>query len=287
MLLLIGTVGVLVFSSLVSGDLSCALRDHEIEGTGLFINAIEFAKKGALRRSCATPDCSHTDRFGTIDSEACSVICSMVSECVAWTYEDREYDGFCRLLSKNEKTNKKQNSIAGVKECSMSEWPECIQKDVAYMNYDRGEALWFDGTIFGSHHSEGCFMNDCTYTDKIIVTDVAACGRLCHKVPDCKYWTFGTEEGLNKCWLRLTDTTKGRIIHSQSGSATCGSFAPVPPSRWTDGENKCWGGGFNAELCCDQRHGPQGNAACWDAHHTFAMCCLGEKPDWATDLLEA
>jgi hypothetical protein len=169
----------------------------------------------------------------------------------------------------------------------MSPWPECLHKDVAYENNDRGEALWFDATAFGSHATEGCSSGDCMYTDKMVVTSVAACGTLCSKVPDCKYWTYGEEDSLTKCWLRLTDESQNKAVGKISGSATCGSYAPVILSAWTDGDNKCWSAGFTADLCCDQRFGSQGKAECWDASFTFNMCCLGQKPTWAIDTEEA
>ena len=132
--------------------------------------------------------------------------------------------------------------------------------------------------MFGIHPSLGCTNDDCTYTDKFPVSDYAECGLACSKTLDCRYWVFGQEEGMNKCWMRLSDMSREQRVGFVSGSATCGSTAPVKPNHWTDGNNKCWGGGFTAELCCDQKFGKDGNPACWDSYHTFQTCCLGKEP---------
>jgi len=35
----------------------------------------------------------------------------------------------------------------------------------------------------------------------------------------------------------------------------------------------CWVGGFSREFCCDPKHGPMGNKACWDQVFTYDPCC--------------
>lgn len=51
----------------------------------------------------------------------------------------------------------------------------------------------------------------------------------------------------------------------------------------TSGVNWCWldrstllPNGLDPSHCCDTKHGPRGNEACWDRRWTFELCCQGE-----------
>ena len=158
-------------------------------------------------------------------------------------------------------------------------WPDCIEKDTVIRN--AGKALFFDATGYGSDPIDGCYQSDCSFTDKFLVDQEVKCARVCAQLPDCQWWSFGTEDGLEKCWLRTADD--GREVNNKifmSGSRLCALLAPEPKSKWTQGDNECWGAGFTEDMCCDQRYGAKGNPSCWDAAHTFEMCCLGQPAYW-------
>ena len=257
----------------------CAYLDTLITGDPLLVNVYQHLDDGALNFLCNTKDCRNTDRFATVDADACSIVCARHSDCAAWNYEPEAAisgDGRCTVVSTNNGTEKADGIVSGTSGCSASSWPECIELDTDVANTGRGEALWFDATVFGSQASLGCSDNDCTYTDKFPVLDAAECGSVCSKVPDCRWWVFGSEDNMLKCWLRLSDMSRTMKEGVVSGSHTCGSFAPVRKQTWTRANSQCWSGGFSAELCCDQKYGTEGNPACWDSYHTFGFCCLGE-----------
>lgn len=46
----------------------------------------------------------------------------------------------------------------------------------------------------------GCFIDDCINTDKFAVSTLENCISVCNTIPECNYWVFGEEEGMQKCW---------------------------------------------------------------------------------------
>lgn len=57
----------------------------------------------------------------------------------------------------------------------------------------------------------------------------------------------------------------------------------LAPPVSTSGAQWCWldergvgNNGLSPEVCCDLKYGPTGNAACWDAHFNYELCCLGD-----------
>mmetsp|Transcript_30921 Transcript_30921/g.75321 ORF Transcript_30921/g.75321 Transcript_30921/m.75321 type:complete len:287 (-) Transcript_30921:73-933(-) len=84
-------------------------------------------------------------------------------------------------------------------------WPECQTKDVILRG--RGEyALFTDVTVHGG--TAGCFIDNCETSDKFYADSAAQCGAACAKIPECQHWTYGMEDGGNKCWLRTSDAGK-------------------------------------------------------------------------------
>ncbi|CAJ1436164.1 unnamed protein product, partial [Effrenium voratum] len=41
----------------------------------------------------------------------------------------------------------------------------------------------------------------------------------------------------------------------------------------------CWVNGFSREFCCNERHGKEGNPACWDSVFQFDPCCTRPEPE--------
>lgn len=53
--------------------------------------------------------------------------------------------------------------------------------------------------------SAGCWQNDCTHTDKFNAVDMGICARMCAQSDECTHWTFGEQDGANKCFFRKSD----------------------------------------------------------------------------------
>lgn len=48
----------------------------------------------------------------------------------------------------------------------------------------------------------------------------------------------------------------------------------------------CWSGEINAEFCCDQTKGPEGDLWCWNPPFTFATCCTVETREPALTIVQ-
>ena len=40
------------------------------------------------------------------------------------------------------------------------------------------------------------------------------------------------------------------------------------------GNEECWVDGFNYDVCCDPKFGPNGNSQCWDGMFNYNRCCF-------------
>ena len=74
-------------------------------------------------------------------------------------------------------------------------FPDCVEKDVI-LRHNGEHALFTDLASYGK--SYGCFLDDCTYSDKFVAVSDAECASLCSQIEECKHWTFGEEEGETK-----------------------------------------------------------------------------------------
>ena len=81
-----------------------------------------------------------------------------------------------------------QSPLAGV-------FPGCI-KDNGILrgrgSNDHEYALFTDVSMYGL---SGCFLDNCQNSDKWISVSYASCADACAKTPECKYWTYGLEDG--------------------------------------------------------------------------------------------
>lgn len=66
---------------------------------------------------------------------------------------------------------------------------------------------------------EGCFLSDCTNTDKFICPSAAECATACAQVGGCEFWTF--EYAISKCFLRRSDAGREAAPGFVSGSRSC------------------------------------------------------------------
>jgi len=149
-----------------------------------------------------------------------------------------------------------------------SSWPGCQEYNIVVRNAD--QALFVNLQAYGA--TSGCYLDDCTTTDKFATNNVDTCATVCFSLPECQFWVWGLESGVQKCWLRIGDagreTGKGWV----SGGRSC-----VPPDTkaLTMGNAACWDSSVGYGDCCDfDRYGPTGNDLCWDATYNFDRCCI-------------
>lgn len=151
-----------------------------------------------------------------------------------------------------------------------SEWPACQEQNTVIRN--AGQALFANLQGYGA--TIGCFLDDCMATDKFVAAEIESCTKVCHSMPECAFWVWGTEEGEQKCWFRTGDAGREAGEGWISGSKTC-----VPPGTQalTMGNDECWAEGFGYPECCDAKYGPNGNAQCWDGVYNYDRCCFPKE----------
>ena len=129
-----------------------------------------------------------------------------------------------------------QNLPAGchVESCLETEqlkWPECI----AHGQTIRGVAsagVFVNLAALGI--SDGCFREDCTYTDHFSSGSPATCARMCASIRACRWWSFWTSRTGGTCWLRRHDQQRDTMMESMTASREClPSFAPVAEAEPT------------------------------------------------------
>ncbi|CAE8593763.1 unnamed protein product, partial [Polarella glacialis] len=100
-------------------------------------------------------------------------------------------------------------------------WPGCIEPGVATPSLD-GSGLFVNLEALGI--KEGCFKNDCSYSDHFTSASPADCARTCAKIRACGRWTFW-EGAPATCWLR----SRGPKRHIEASGAVSGSSSCLPP----------------------------------------------------------
>eukprot|EP00929_Paragymnodinium_shiwhaense_P107936 TRINITY_DN74288_c0_g1_i1.p1 TRINITY_DN74288_c0_g1~~TRINITY_DN74288_c0_g1_i1.p1 ORF type:complete len:749 (-),score=182.39 TRINITY_DN74288_c0_g1_i1:32-2278(-) len=98
-------------------------------------------------------------------------------------------------------------------------WPGCIFRNLVMHGFHEGEALMLDLTKYGA--TSGCWDDDCTESDKFACETVERCSAVCHEVPSCYWWTWGQEEGVQKCWLRDGRAGREKRFGFASGHRLC------------------------------------------------------------------
>jgi len=108
--------------------------------------------------------------------------------------------------------------LSGLTLAAAASFPDCVEKDVI-LRHNGEHALFTDLASYGK--SYGCFLDDCTYSDKFVAVSDAECATLCAQIEECKHWTFGEEEGETKCWLRVSNGGRETLVGAVAGSAEC------------------------------------------------------------------
>ena len=101
------------------------------------------------------------------------------------------------------------------------EYPACVESNVV-LRHAGAHAIFVD---LSAHATKGCWQNDCKNTDKWTAEDKGICARVCAQVDDCQFWTFGEQEGANKCFLRKGDGGRENLEGWSAGRKSC-----TPPS---------------------------------------------------------
>jgi len=83
-------------------------------------------------------------------------------------------------------------------------------------------AIFADVSVFGA---AGCWQNDCKNSDKFIADSPVLCARTCSELGDCTHWTFGEQDGAQKCFFRKSDGGREVLEGWSSGTKAC-----APPS---------------------------------------------------------
>ncbi|CAD7970115.1 unnamed protein product [Amoebophrya sp. A120] len=154
-------------------------------------------------------------------------------------------------------------------------YPHCLEKDVVIRN--AGRALFLNMGAFGA--IEGCYNDDCTMTDKFAAPDFETCINMCYTIPECTWWSFGTEksDNMTKCWIRVADDGREELGEGSgfvSGAKVC---LPETVKEYPMGNAGCWIDGFDYDMCCDPKFGSAGNTQCWDGHFSHERCCVSPE----------
>lgn len=152
-------------------------------------------------------------------------------------------------------------------EGASDEWPACQEHNTVIRN--AGQALFTNLQGFGA--TIGCFLDDCLSSDKFVAGEIESCAKVCHSLPECEWWVWGSEEGEQKCWFRTGDAGREAGEGWVSGHKKC---APPGTEVLTMGNTECWAEGFGYDQCCDAKYGPNGNAQCWDGVYNYDRCCF-------------
>eukprot|EP00747_Dinoflagellata_sp_TGD_P168230 gnl/TRDRNA2_/TRDRNA2_194122_c0_seq1.p1 gnl/TRDRNA2_/TRDRNA2_194122_c0~~gnl/TRDRNA2_/TRDRNA2_194122_c0_seq1.p1 ORF type:complete len:203 (+),score=27.37 gnl/TRDRNA2_/TRDRNA2_194122_c0_seq1:135-743(+) len=152
-------------------------------------------------------------------------------------------------------------------------WPDCQNHGVVIRG-SSGAALFVD--LLGlAAAMEGCWMDDCRYSDKFAAREKESCARVCISIPQCEWWVWGDEDDTSKCWLRSHDAGRENAEGWMSGHRSCSP----PGSAGTPlvyGNPDCWdpSSSFGFHECCRLELGHSGNRHCWDDVYTFNRCCV-------------
>jgi len=121
-------------------------------------------------------------------------------------------------------------SLVGVASDSMANnsgdeaWPGCQQQSTV-LRHRSAYGLFTDLVAVGA--KDGCYLSDCTYTDKFICPSLAECGLACSQVEGCAFWTY--EPGIRQCFLRKSDAGREASPDFVSGARACHPPASSSP----------------------------------------------------------
>ena len=104
-------------------------------------------------------------------------------------------------------------------------WPECISHGQTIRSVANA-GVFVNLAAFGI--TDGCFREDCTYTDHFSSGSPATCARTCASIRACQWWSFWISRTGGTCWLRRHDQQRDTMLESMTASRDClPTFAPV------------------------------------------------------------
>jgi len=102
-------------------------------------------------------------------------------------------------------------------------WPDCVHHNVITDGYSLRRAVLANLSAFGV--SEGCWLGNCSYSDEFQSPNMSTCARICHRVDGCHWWSWGQQDGVDKCWLRSARSRRSKRFGFMSGLSTCTEVA--------------------------------------------------------------
>ncbi|CAK9090536.1 Uncharacterized protein SCF082_LOCUS42691 [Durusdinium trenchii] len=105
-----------------------------------------------------------------------------------------------------------------------SAYPGCFVRDVV-LRHAGAHAVFADLSLYGH---QGCFLKNCSNTDKFEAVDPGICARACAAVEGCTAWSYGQQYGTKKCFLRKSDEGRASLPHWISGLKACAPKALLP-----------------------------------------------------------
>jgi hypothetical protein len=120
---------------------------------------------------------------------------------------------------------------------STLEWPAC--QFVSTRIRDAGDALYADLTHCAD--SSAAVLSDSFAP----AGDAAVCASCCATLDGCKFWTWGPEGNMNRCWLRTGSSGETNSHGFLSGSRLCAKPASLPEAG---GMNQRTSHGLNARF---------------------------------------
>lgn len=69
--------------------------------------------------------------------------------------------------------------------------------------------------------TSGCWLDNCAETDVFTSETLERCSVACFEEPSCHWWTWGTEDGVRKCWLREKRNGREKRFGFASGHRHC------------------------------------------------------------------
>ncbi|CAK9093244.1 unnamed protein product [Durusdinium trenchii] len=107
---------------------------------------------------------------------------------------------------------------------SSEAYPGCFVRDVV-LRHAGAHAVFADLSLYGH---QGCFLKNCSNTDKFEAVDPGICARACAAVEGCTAWSYGQQYGTKKCFLRKSDEGRASLPHWISGLKACAPKALLP-----------------------------------------------------------
>lgn len=95
-------------------------------------------------------------------------------------------------------------------------WPECQEKSRVF-RHGGAYGLFVDLTQIGA--KEGCWLSDCTKSDKFVCNSALECSTACSLVDKCAFWSY--ELWNRKCFLRTSNAGQEDHPDFVSGARSC------------------------------------------------------------------